>query len=150
MTDETPSKTCKKCRLNKPEAAFGKDGRGRRGSTCNTCRNEKRRIRGEHIRRTRTRETPEERRTRLLWFNYKLTPEQYAALLAAQSGACAICRRKPQANKRLAVDHCHVTGVVRALLCTYCNVTVGAHEAYRDAVATYLATYGAGNPLLNQ
>jgi hypothetical protein len=150
MTDGAPRKTCTKCRLDKPETVFGKDGHGRRGSTCNTCRNEKRRARGEHARRIRPRETSEDRHARLLWFNYKLTPEQYAVLLDAQGGVCAICRRTPGAAKRLAVDHCHATGVVRALLCIYCNVTVGRYEAYREAVAAYLATYGAGNPLIDQ
>jgi hypothetical protein len=37
----------------------------------------------------------------------------------AQGGRCAICRRK--SRKRLAVDHSHITGHVRALLCSRCN-----------------------------
>lgn len=94
------------------------------------------------------RETPEERRARMLQSTYKLSPKQYSALLDSQSGACAMCRALPKQGKRLVVDHCHTTGVVRALLCTYCNVVVGIHENHRQAAAEYLAVYGNGNPLL--
>ncbi|MFJ4974170.1 endonuclease VII domain-containing protein [Streptomyces coeruleorubidus] len=79
---------------------------------------------------------------------YKITPEQYSQLLEAQGGVCAICGRPPEERKRLAVDHCHSTHVVRALLCTACNLTVGRYERYHEAVAAYLAAYGSGNPLL--
>jgi hypothetical protein len=68
----------------------------------------------------------------------------------AQGGACAICRSEPEVNKPLAVDHCHATGVVRALLCNLCNLQIGVYEQTRQAAVTYLATYGAGNPLLQQ
>lgn len=57
---------------------------------------------------------------------YGITGEQYAQLLAAQGGVCYICHRKPGA-KRLAVDHSHVTGRVRGLLCRNCNRDVLGH-----------------------
>lgn len=57
---------------------------------------------------------------------YGLEPGQYDLLLAAQDGACAICRRKPGA-KRLAVDHDHTTEEVRGLLCKACNRDVLGH-----------------------
>jgi hypothetical protein len=56
----------------------------------------------------------------------------------------------PETGKRLAVDHCHATGKVRALLCTPCNVAVGFHEKYGQAAAEYLAKYGDGHPALEQ
>jgi hypothetical protein len=75
--------------------------------------------------------------------NFGLSPEQYQAMFDAQEGKCAICRR-PQAEnldskgraKRLAVDHDHATTEVRALLCYYCNVAVGAMD---DSVARLFA-----------
>ena len=50
---------------------------------------------------------------------YKLSAEQYLAILELQAGACAICRgTRPYA---LHVDHDHRTGRVRGLLCKVCN-----------------------------
>lgn len=62
---------------------------------------------------------------------YGLTPSDYADLLALQSGVCSICGRPersqaPDGNPRqLAVDHCHTSGQVRALLCSACNRGLG-------------------------
>ncbi|MGA6223520.1 endonuclease domain-containing protein [Streptomyces umbrinus] len=145
-------RACARCAETKPESAFHRRGEGRRMSTCGDCRNEVRRIKGSNKGRSkdryRPRETPEERFRRKLWYEYKLTCEQYEALVHAQSGVCAICNGAPEPGKRLVIDHCHNTGKVRALLCTYCNVVVGAYENHRQAAAEYLAKYGNGNPLL--
>jgi hypothetical protein len=56
--------------------------------------------------------------------SFGLSEETYEAMLAAQGGGCAICA-SPRGKRRLAVDHCHVTGKVRALLCHACNVGIG-------------------------
>lgn len=47
---------------------------------------------------------------------YGISPEDYRALFVAQQGRCYICQRLPR-SKRLAVDHDHMTGEVRGLLC---------------------------------
>jgi hypothetical protein len=44
----------------------------------------------------------------------------YAAMLTAQGGHCAICPSEPK-SRRLHVDHDHRTGAVRGLLCHRCN-----------------------------
>jgi hypothetical protein len=57
-----------------------------------------------------------------------LTPEDYARMLDAQNGVCAICEEPPQGKKhcgKLHVDHDHATGVIRALLCADCNRAIG-------------------------
>ncbi|MFF2964278.1 endonuclease domain-containing protein [Streptomyces sp. NPDC057963] len=139
------AKTCSKCREAKPEAAFHSHGPGKkRMAMCGDCRAEHRRINGREGRK----ETAEERLGRRLWECYKITLQQYRAMVKAQSGACAICGKTPDEGKRLAVDHCHTTGVVRALLCIRCNLNLGVYENHHRAAAEYLATYGAGNPLL--
>lgn len=79
---------------------------------------------------------------------YGITLEQEQQILANQGGACAICGEEPEPGQRLAVDHCHNTGRVRAMLCLGCNTQLGAYENFRDQAAEYLARYGQGNPLL--
>jgi len=61
---------------------------------------------------------------------FGLTPEQYADMVVAQNGRCAVCFRPETAVnqygvKALAVDHDHSTGVVRGLLCMRCNIVLG-------------------------
>lgn len=70
-------------------------------------------------------------RDKLLRRNYGITAEQYEQMQDAQAGLCAICRKPESAKhqngitRRLAVDHCHLTGRVRALLCSNCNHGIG-------------------------
>jgi hypothetical protein len=128
----------------KPETEFHRNGTKGRTARCASCRAEVRRIQG----RERRNRTAEQERKRRLWQCYRITPEQFDALREAQGGVCAICGKPPAEGKPLAVDHCHSTGVVRALLCTSCNVAVGVYELHHRAAAEYLARYGAGNPLL--
>lgn len=54
---------------------------------------------------------------------YNLTEAQYDALLEFQDGVCAICERPPL-TRRLEVDHDHKSGLVRGLLCWFCNKKV--------------------------
>jgi recombination endonuclease VII len=54
---------------------------------------------------------------------YGLTAADYNEMLARQEHVCLLCGRR--SRRRLAVDHCHRTGLVRALLCTGCNSGLG-------------------------
>lgn len=60
---------------------------------------------------------------------YKLGPAEFRALWAMQRGRCAICLlpfpTETQVRTVIRVDHDHVTGQVRGLLCNACNVGVG-------------------------
>lgn len=47
---------------------------------------------------------------------YPITEAQWRAIFRAQGGACAICKR-PFKSVLPAVDHNHLTGEVRGLLC---------------------------------
>lgn len=71
-----------------------------------------------------------DRKERHLVTTYGITEEQYQHLLFRQNGVCAGCERPPEVFKtRLAVDHDHVSGEVRGLLCTHCNHRVlGRHR----------------------
>lgn len=57
---------------------------------------------------------------------YGLTSETWNALFDSQGRKCAICGAQENGKKRFHVDHCHATGVVRGILCTKCNVGIGA------------------------
>lgn len=58
--------------------------------------------------------------------NYGITIEQYEEMHKAQSGQCDCCGKHESEFKRgLHIDHDHVTGQVRGLLCTKCNPGIG-------------------------
>lgn len=73
-----------------------------------------------------------------------LSEEEYQDLLRQQGGLCAICGKAEAiltrygATRRLAVDHDHLTNVVRGLLCYRCNTTLGQYELRREAIDAYL------------
>ena len=64
------------------------------------------------------------RRRSDLWLTYGLTPEAYQALHDGQGGTCAVCSIR-ETKRSLHVDHDHVTGRVRGLLCNSCNRGIG-------------------------
>ena len=63
---------------------------------------------------------------RLRHKTYGLTGEEYRAMSEAQGGVCLFCLRPPKPPRNnLDVDHDHVTGKVRGLLCSGCNRMLG-------------------------
>jgi hypothetical protein len=61
--------------------------------------------------------------------NYGITIDQYNEMYSKQKGCCACCEKHESEFKRgLHVDHDHITGQVRALLCTRCNPGLGYFE----------------------
>jgi hypothetical protein len=59
---------------------------------------------------------------------YGLSKEDYFLLGEKQDWKCAICGSKESRNKNstnLSVDHSHITGKVRGLLCHPCNAGIG-------------------------
>ena len=69
---------------------------------------------------------------------YSLTLESYNAMLEAQNHQCAICglhaneHTKGGKIESLAVDHCHKTKKIRALLCRKCNLGLGYFKDNTD------------------
>jgi hypothetical protein len=79
--------------------------------------------------RLKWRTDPELREKRRLWQRknvfqkvYGISMADYEAMFERQGGACAICKRT---GVTLCVDHCHLTGEVRGLLCSQCNSAIG-------------------------
>lgn len=64
---------------------------------------------------------------------FGITGKQYLEMFNKQHGCCAICG-KPEESKRngkiknLAIDHDHITGEVRQLLCQTCNNGLGCFK----------------------
>ena len=56
---------------------------------------------------------------------YGLTSDQYKNLLSQQNNKCKICNNELVVGRSTHVDHCHTTGIVRGILCNYCNLVLG-------------------------
>ena len=83
-------------------------------------------------RRAREAHTYDSRRERTLREAYNMTPEDYDELLEKQNGCCAICKTQDSGHnmtEHLLVDHDHITGEVRGLLCCNCNWLLGKAKA---------------------
>ena len=99
------SKLCIGCNKVKPlfEFAIHPNGRKNSGAYCCKCQKEKNMLR-----------------------NYGITLEQYDKMLEEQDGKCKICKTEtPGGRGRFNIDHDHVTGKIRGLLCFHCNMVLG-------------------------
>lgn len=83
---------------------------------------------------------------------FKIAPSLVEDMRAIQGGGCAICGATTAGGKDhrsgkdrdLCVDHCHVTGAVRGLLCSNCNRGLGCFEDRLDRLSRaieYLAAH---------
>jgi hypothetical protein len=73
-----------------------------------------------------------------------VTDAEYARMLDAQHGHCALCPNTPK-TRRLHVDHDHRTGAVRGLLCFSCNRTLPHYKdsAWLARASDYVASHEA-------
>lgn len=119
------SKTCTKCNETKPLSAFtrcdrasGPKGKGVR-SHCKKCCNKRVTEYRKGAGRAQAYAYAKDYR---LVREYGLTRETFEAMVTAQDGKCAICRRTPTSFH---IDHDHASGHVRKLLCGPCNRGLG-------------------------
>lgn len=151
-------KTCKNCGVNPPKC------RGQR--LCRACFNARQReLRQKNPERRRAQEKKSYQKyrakklvstrawivankervlDRYLLRTYGISGADFSRMLSEQNGRCACCSRSGNGDRRLVVDHNHVTGKVRALLCTVCNVMLGqARECPEilDAAKMYLEAH---------
>lgn len=127
-------KICTRCRQPKAGKFFNKRLRSTDGLTarCKICLNEYQQDNKSYTRKMKAD----------LKRHYKITLEYFYELLAKQNGRCALCLTdKPGGRGRWHVDHCHLTGKIRGLLCHKCNVGLGHFDdnlALLEKAATYL------------
>ncbi len=114
-------RTCTGCKLEKEEEGnfiARADRPGKYYSICRPCRVAKTIV--HH------RSHKDQIRDYNFRFKYGISLETYNEMFAKQNGCCAICSTHQSIlSKSLAVDHNHITGKVRALLCDACNRALG-------------------------
>lgn len=58
--------------------------------------------------------------------SYGIDLNQYNQLFSNQNGCCAVCEQhQTELSRKLVVDHCHSSQIVRGLLCHSCNTALG-------------------------
>ena len=139
------TKTCYRCKQNKPLEQFTKDKKNVDGRTydCKSCRSiiykKWMTDNPEKVLETRKKnwkyrkdyyQRPEQKlkyRKKFIESNYGINYEEYEKMVDSQRNLCYLCNQpEPQKrNKHLAVDHNHKTGAIRKLLCSNCNRALG-------------------------
>lgn len=130
---------CPDCEVEKPVSEFPTNPsmRNGRGCYCKPC----------HHARTRENAIANHGSTRSyhLKRRYGIDETAVNGMVEAQGGLCAICRTRPAEH----VDHCHLTGKVRGILCFTCNVGLGnfGDNAVRlRQAADYIALHQSSDP----
>lgn len=134
------NKKCSKCKTLKSISEFHKNKSKKDGYAlwCKKCNNvyETARWKIKNLkevnvkRRKYNKEHPELVRAAKLKQMFGITLADYNVMWNNQNGLCAICGKPEVATRNgvvkfLAVDHCHETGKIRALLCQTCNCILG-------------------------
>ena len=85
------------------------------------------------------------KRESMLRTRYKMSVADYDRMLKKQQGKCGACKTKFPTHKArwFDVDHNHVTGKARGLLCRKCNLSLHILEnkPYKLKLETYLAKH---------
>lgn len=94
---------------------------GARSKFCRNCWN----VRASQIAAEKRRKHPNAA-AQSRFHKYRITDDEWRALIESQGGGCAICGTAGVALKNpLCVDHDHVTGEIRGALCRSCNAAIG-------------------------
>lgn len=122
------TKMCYTCLQTKPIDEFHlrrkNDPVGGRVSDCKDCQKARQR-RNYH-------RSNDKKKHLIVLRSHNITEEQYKVMFDAQGGVCAICKQEETAKdprsglvRKLSIDHCHQTGLIRELLCSRCNMMIG-------------------------
>lgn len=113
------TKICNKCRQTKPKEEFGNDKTQRDGKDgyCKVCKKEQQlKFNQRH---------PLRHWAAVLKHRFGITQTQYKERYKKQRGVCVICGNINRNKTRLSVDHDHITGEIRGLLCSNCTHAIG-------------------------
>lgn len=146
-------KRCNRCEKEKPKSDFFINKKRSDGlqTYCKPCHLEYGRQRyanpDAYKRRQMNREIYKDRRkeSSRKWYlksNYGITEEKYLDLFATGFGKCWICKKSTDYS--LNVDHSHITGNIRGLLCGKCNRGLGLFNDSKNIIisaAEYLEKF---------
>lgn len=105
---------------------------------CDSISQKRRRMNGYKAKRNMKREF-----AYYIRYKYGLSVADYDAILERQNDRCAIC--KQEKDEHLHVDHDHVNGKVRGLLCRCCNTAIGHLKDSEDYLLSALRYLGYDN-----
>jgi hypothetical protein len=135
-------KICSACRADLPLTAFGKNRSAKDGlaNQCLDCLKESRRKWREA--------NPGLHRARHMKNRYGIALDEYEAMVKLTGGRCPVCGQPPSPVFEAAfdLDHDHLTGKVRGLLCRPCNLALGGARddpAILRALADYIEAHRA-------
>lgn len=133
-------KQCNKCGETKPIVDFQlRTDTGSRRGDCRQCRS------ADNLKRYHTKPSTREShriasRRHAVRTKYGLDEAAYEDLLCYSDGKCFVCGAVPPKGRYHHIDHDHITGVVRGLLCHGCNVSLG-HTKEDPEILRKLANY---------
>lgn len=126
------SKRCIKCNGLLSLQYFTKDASKKDGRSiyCQSCQRRKQK---EYRKNTPEKQkeykkrhhSSEKSRDYSLRYRYGMTSSQFDIMFESQGRICALCNSDKSDSKNFVVDHCHKTGKVRGILCSYCNRALG-------------------------
>lgn len=115
-------KICKRCKIAKEINSFHLDKRhGKPRSYCKICQHE---INSQWRKQNKEKVRDQNKKDQLkfkLRHVYKITDYELEKLIQKANGRCMICEKQ----SALHIDHCHISGQVRGLLCRSCNLAIG-------------------------
>ena len=121
-------KQCQKCKIVHPVEAFTKNTRRKDNlaTWCKQCRAEYAKLyRASHKEKIKNKQRDIRYKE-----SYGISLQDYNHILEKQGNKCACCgttqpSKSPGKWTNFCVDHCHLTGEVRGLLCNSCNIGIG-------------------------
>lgn len=143
------TRTCRDCKKVLPVSNFYLRPNSTPHSYCKPCSHKRTYKTAKSYQDKYRLNHPDWNRGKHLRSAYGMSVEEYDQLERLQNFVCAICKG-PETRKlfgkipKLAVDHDHVTGKVRGLLCARCNRTLGMFKDNTElfhAAISYLTAY---------
>lgn len=113
-------RVCRICKAEKEISEFNKGWLKGISPNCRDCDKE----RGKKY----YQKAGEGKKAKRIERDYGVTYQEYLDMIDTQNGECKICGSKD----RLCIDHDHLSGTIRGLLCGRCNTALGFFD---DSIA---------------